>query len=58
MKVIKACIMIYKSSHLDFKAMRQGLMAFNLMERYLQYFEDNLRERFEKAQKQVSEENN
>ena len=45
-KVLKACMMIIKDGKLDLKTLRQGLVAFNLMERYLQYFEDNLRERF------------
>ena len=50
--------MIIKDGKLDLKTLRQGLVAFNLMERYLQYFEDNLRERFNRAAQQISEENN
>ena len=51
-------MMIYKDGKLDLKTLRQGLVAFNLMERYLQHFEDNLRERFNQAARQISDENN
>ena len=50
--------MILRNGYLDPKTLRQGLVAFNLMERYLSYFEDNLRSKFEAAAKQLSEENN
>ena len=52
METLKAC-MILSVRAIDMKMIRQALVAFTLMERYLIHFEDNFRQIYEQAAKQV-----
>ena len=49
--------MLLSSLKLDSKTIRQALVAYTLMERYLQHFEDNYRELYEQAARQVKRDN-
>ena len=53
-ETLKACMILLSSSgRMDSKTIRQALVAFTLMERYLSHFEDNYRQVFTQAEKQV-----
>ena len=53
METLKACMILVSSGRMDSKTIRQALVAFTLMERYLIHFEDNYRQVFQQAQKQM-----
>ena len=40
-KLLKACLIILSMGRLETKTIRQAIIAFHLMERYLAHFEDN-----------------
>ena len=51
METLKACIILVASSKMDLKTLRQALVAFTLMERYLIHFEDNCRDLYKQAER-------
>ena len=56
-ETLKACmILLCNQGRLDSKTIRQGLIAFALIERYLIHFEDNYRATFQNAERQLRRE--
>lgn len=49
-------MILLRTGMLDSKTIRQALVAFTLMERYLIHFEDNYRQMFSQAQRQMARE--
>ncbi len=52
-ETLKACMILITNGAMDSKTIRQALVAFTLMERYLVHFEDNYRSVYTQAAKQT-----
>jgi len=51
-------MILLSSGRMDSKTIRQALVAFTLMERYLVHFEDNYRSMYQQAARQLLRDNN